>query len=109
MPLKDHLILRSADRRVSKDARRPGKRPWRDNSGRLSLLKLTVFVALFAPGVWTLLSYPLDLLGARPLNEAIHQIGLWTIRDTIFPVHPSVRQYGPTGTPRSLSRSAISA
>jgi sulfoxide reductase heme-binding subunit YedZ len=56
------------------------KRPWRDNSGRLSLLKLTVFVALFAPGAWTLLSYPLDALGARPLNEAIHQIGLWGFR-----------------------------
>ena len=25
-------------------------------------------------------AYGLDLLGARPVNEAIHQIGLWTIR-----------------------------
>jgi sulfoxide reductase heme-binding subunit YedZ len=56
------------------------KRPWRDNSGRLSLLKLAVFITLFAPGAWTVLSYPLDALGARPLNEAIHQIGLWGFR-----------------------------
>src|SRR3981081_2340225 len=56
------------------------KRPWRDNSGRLSLLKLAVFAALFLPGAWTVLSYPLDALGARPLNEAIHQIGLWGFR-----------------------------
>jgi methionine sulfoxide reductase heme-binding subunit len=56
------------------------KRPWRDNSGRLSPLKLAVFLALFAPGAWTLLSYPLDALGPRPLNEAIHQIGLWGFR-----------------------------
>ena len=56
------------------------KRPWRDNSGRLSLLKLAMFIALFAPGAWTLVSYPLDALGARPLNEAIHQIGLWGFR-----------------------------
>jgi methionine sulfoxide reductase heme-binding subunit len=56
------------------------KRPWRDNSGRLSLLKLAVFAALFLPGAWTVLSYPLDALGARPLNEAIHQFGLWGFR-----------------------------
>lgn len=56
------------------------KRPWRDNSGRLSLLKLAVFAALFVPGLWTALDYALDLLGARPLNEAIHQIGLWGYR-----------------------------
>jgi methionine sulfoxide reductase heme-binding subunit len=56
------------------------KRPWRDNGGRLSLLKLAVFAALFLPGAWTLLSYPLGALGARPLNEAIHQFGLWGFR-----------------------------
>jgi sulfoxide reductase heme-binding subunit YedZ len=56
------------------------KRPWRDNGGRLSPLKLAVFLALFLPGAWTLLSYPLDALGARPLNEAIHQFGLWGFR-----------------------------
>jgi methionine sulfoxide reductase heme-binding subunit len=56
------------------------KRPWRDNGGRLSPLKLAVFLALFLPSAWTLLSYPLDALGARPLNEAIHQFGLWGFR-----------------------------
>ncbi|HEX3499538.1 MAG TPA: protein-methionine-sulfoxide reductase heme-binding subunit MsrQ [Stellaceae bacterium] len=56
------------------------KRPWCDNSGRLSLLKLAVFIALFLPGARTVLSYPLDALGARPLNEAIHQFGLWGFR-----------------------------
>lgn len=56
------------------------KRPWRDNSGRLSALKLAVFAALFLPGAWTVLSYPLGALGARPLNEAIHQFGLWGLR-----------------------------
>jgi sulfoxide reductase heme-binding subunit YedZ len=56
------------------------KRPWRDNSGRLSPLKLAVFIALFVPGTWTALGYALGLLGARPLNEAIHQVGLWGYR-----------------------------
>ena len=56
------------------------KYPWKDYSGRTSPLKLMVFVALFGPALWVLASFPLGWLGARPLNEAIHQIGLWTIR-----------------------------
>jgi sulfoxide reductase heme-binding subunit YedZ len=54
--------------------------PWRDHGGRLSPLKATVFAALFVPAAWVLVAYWLDLLGPRPLNEAIHQIGLWAIR-----------------------------
>jgi methionine sulfoxide reductase heme-binding subunit len=54
--------------------------PWTDHSGRLDPLKLVVFVLLFAPASWVAAAYGFDLLGARPLNEAIHQIGLWTIR-----------------------------
>jgi methionine sulfoxide reductase heme-binding subunit len=60
----------------------PAKRkyPWLDRSGRLSIFKLAVFLALFAPCAWTLLSYELGTLGPRPLIEAIHQTGLWAIR-----------------------------
>jgi sulfoxide reductase heme-binding subunit YedZ len=54
--------------------------PWNDYSGRLSPLKLAVFVALFCPAIWVMAAFSLGLLGARPTNEAIHQIGLWTIR-----------------------------
>lgn len=54
--------------------------PWNDYGGRLSPLKLVVFVALFVPAGWVGFAYGFGLLGARPLNEAIHQIGLWTIR-----------------------------
>ncbi|HZK88580.1 MAG TPA: protein-methionine-sulfoxide reductase heme-binding subunit MsrQ [Stellaceae bacterium] len=56
------------------------KYPWNDYSRRLSPLKLTVFVALFLPAGWTLFAFLTGNLGARPLNEAIHQQGLWTIR-----------------------------
>lgn len=56
------------------------KLPWNDYSGRLSPLKLTVFVALFLPVSWTLFEAATGNLGARPLTEAIHQQGLWTIR-----------------------------
>ena len=54
--------------------------PWSDYSGRLSPLKLAVFVALFVPAGWVAFAYGFGLLGARPFNEAIHEIGLWTIR-----------------------------
>jgi len=56
------------------------KYPWNDYSRKLSPLKLTVFVALFLPVAWTLFAFLTGKLGARPLNEAIHQQGLWTIR-----------------------------
>ena len=56
------------------------KLPWNDYSERLSPLKLAVFTALFLPAAWVALSLPLGWLGARPFTEAIHQIGLWTIR-----------------------------
>jgi sulfoxide reductase heme-binding subunit YedZ len=56
------------------------KLPWNDYSRRLSPLKLTVFIALFLPATWTIVSYAGGWLGPRPLNEAIHQFGLWTIR-----------------------------
>lgn len=56
------------------------KLPWNDYSGRLSPLKLSVFVALFLPVSWTLVEAAGGMLGARPLTEAIHQQGLWTIR-----------------------------
>jgi methionine sulfoxide reductase heme-binding subunit len=56
------------------------KLPWNDYSGKLSPLKLTVFTALFLPVAWTAFAFATGNLGARPLNEAIHQQGLWTIR-----------------------------
>jgi sulfoxide reductase heme-binding subunit YedZ len=56
------------------------KLPWKDYSGRLSPLKLVTFVALFGPALYVIAAFPLGWLGARPTNEAIHQIGLWTIR-----------------------------
>jgi sulfoxide reductase heme-binding subunit YedZ len=56
------------------------KYPWNDYSGSLSPLKLTVFAALFLPVSWTFYAFLSGNLGARPLNEAIHQQGLWTIR-----------------------------
>ena len=54
--------------------------PWHDRTGRFSVLKLVVFLAVFAPGLWTVVLYAEGRLGARPLTEIIHQTGLWTLR-----------------------------
>ena len=54
--------------------------PWRDYSGRLSPLKLAVFVALFLPGLWAALAFGMGWLQPRPFTEAIHQVGLWMLR-----------------------------
>lgn len=54
--------------------------PWLDYSGRLSPLKLFVFVALFLPGGWTALALATGQLGADPVKEVLHRLGLWTIR-----------------------------
>jgi methionine sulfoxide reductase heme-binding subunit len=56
------------------------KYPWNDYSGRLSPLKLAVFIALFLPWLYVMVAFSQGWLGARPVTEAIHQIGLWTIR-----------------------------
>jgi sulfoxide reductase heme-binding subunit YedZ len=56
------------------------KFPWYDYGERFSPFKATVLGALFVPALWTAISYDLDRLGARPLTEAIHQFGDWTIR-----------------------------
>lgn len=55
-------------------------RPWLERSGRLSWLKLLVFVALFLPGLWTALSLQEGWLGPKPITEAIHMTGTWAVR-----------------------------
>jgi sulfoxide reductase heme-binding subunit YedZ len=54
--------------------------PWRDPSGRVSAFKIAVLTALFVPALWVGYAYTHDMLGSRPVNQAIHQIGLWGIR-----------------------------
>ncbi|HYL33231.1 MAG TPA: protein-methionine-sulfoxide reductase heme-binding subunit MsrQ [Stellaceae bacterium] len=56
------------------------KGPWRDYSGRISPLKTTVFVALFFPALWVAYRFATHRLGARPLDEALLEIGQWTLR-----------------------------
>lgn len=54
--------------------------PWQDRAGRLSLMKLAVFVGLFLPALWIIVRWRLSWLGAKPVTEALHQAGLWSVR-----------------------------
>jgi sulfoxide reductase heme-binding subunit YedZ len=54
--------------------------PVLDRSGRLSALKIAVLLALLAPAAWLAARTALHELGPRPLDELIHQTGLWAIR-----------------------------
>jgi sulfoxide reductase heme-binding subunit YedZ len=54
--------------------------PWLDRAGRLSPLKLSAFVLIVAPGLWIAARWSLELLGPKPVTEAIHQSGDWAVR-----------------------------
>lgn len=72
--------MRSGPYMTAMTRSRPLPFPWLDRAGRLSLLKLAVFCALFAPGLHIALAWSLDALGAKPLTEAIHRTGDWAVR-----------------------------
>ena len=51
--------------------------PWTDRRGRLHPLRATVLTLLLLPAAWLAVRWALDMLGARPLNAAIHSTGYW--------------------------------
>ena len=56
------------------------KYPWLERNGRLSILKLVVFIGLFLPGIYIGYELAAGVLGARPFIESNHQTGQWAIR-----------------------------
>lgn len=54
--------------------------PWNDRTGRLSVLKLIVFLGVLAPASWLAVQAAFGMLGSKPLTAAIHQSGDWAIR-----------------------------
>src|SRR3974390_3652110 len=52
----------------------------RERSGRWSPVKIVAFAAAFFPALWVAYQAATDDLGPRPVTEAIHQIGEWTLR-----------------------------
>jgi sulfoxide reductase heme-binding subunit YedZ len=58
--------------------------PWTDRTGRFQPLKLACFVVLVLPFLWLIAEAAFDLLGVKPVTEAIHQSGDWAIRFLIL-------------------------
>ena len=54
--------------------------PWNERTGRLSPLKLVVFMALFIPGAIVAFRFGVGGYGAEPVKNAMREIGLWTVR-----------------------------
>jgi sulfoxide reductase heme-binding subunit YedZ len=56
------------------------KAPWNERNGKLSVFKLVVFLALFAPGVWIGYEWATGMLEPKPVTEEIHAAGQWAVR-----------------------------
>jgi sulfoxide reductase heme-binding subunit YedZ len=54
--------------------------PWHDRAGRLSPLKLATFLLVLAPAAWIAWLWASQGLGPKPVTEAIHRTGDWTVR-----------------------------
>lgn len=54
--------------------------PWLDRAGRLSPIKLVAFVGVLAPAAWLAWTWWMYGLGPRPVTEAIHETGDWSLR-----------------------------
>lgn len=53
--------------------------PWTDYKGQIVPLKLVTFVALFVPGFWIIWQWVQGDLAPKPVTEALHQTGTWTV------------------------------
>lgn len=53
--------------------------PWNDRAGRFSPLKTTTLVLVALPALWLLYRTLFIGLGPRPITEAIHRMGDWTV------------------------------
>jgi len=54
--------------------------PWQDRNGRLSWLHGLTFFLLLVPGAIIAVRWSLGEFQPRPVNEVVHQTGLWAIR-----------------------------
>jgi sulfoxide reductase heme-binding subunit YedZ len=54
--------------------------PWQDRTGRFSALHGATFLLLLVPGVVIAVRWAIGDFQPRPVNEVVHQTGLWAIR-----------------------------
>ena len=55
------------------------KLPWNDRTGRFSVFKTSVLLLVSLPMLWLVYRATVPGLGARPITEAIHRVGDWTV------------------------------
>jgi methionine sulfoxide reductase heme-binding subunit len=53
---------------------------WRDRTGAFSWLRTAALIAAVLPALWLIERTLTSDLGSRPINEALHFTGTWTIR-----------------------------
>ena len=58
--------------------------PWTDRAGRLSWLKLVVFLGCLAPGLYMLAQIQFGWLSPKPVTDLIRECGDWVIRFIVF-------------------------
>lgn len=58
--------------------------PWKDPAGKFSPLKAAVFLFALYPLLWLLGRWAVGDLGSRPITEAIHRSGDWSVRFLVF-------------------------
>jgi methionine sulfoxide reductase heme-binding subunit len=54
--------------------------PWNDRQGRFAPLKALALAGVIAPGLWIGGHWINGTLGAKPLEVALHETGLWAVR-----------------------------
>ncbi|MFY8155835.1 MAG: sulfite oxidase heme-binding subunit YedZ, partial [Rhabdaerophilum sp.] len=54
--------------------------PWNDRQGRFAPLKALALAGIIAPGLWIGGHGLNGTLGAKPLEVALHETGLWAVR-----------------------------
>ena len=54
--------------------------PWTDRAGRLSVVKLVVFIAMLAPAFWMAFEWRAGWFSTKPLTDTIRESGDWALR-----------------------------
>ncbi len=54
--------------------------PWQDRNGRFSALHGVTFLLLLVPGIIIAVRWAIGDFQPRPVNQVVHQTGLWAIR-----------------------------
>ena len=89
------------------DAAIARKLPWNDRTGRLSPLKLVVFLGLFVPALWVGAQAAFGWLGSKPLTEANHQTGDWAVRFLLLSLLVTPLRFGADWSKLILVRRQI--